>query len=345
MEKFVFKSKARVALSHRCNLKCVYCDNSRCNSADKIVSMEDYRSTPISQGVISSADYIEILSALYSNGFDKLNFTGGEPMLNSDWDLLVREAKRIGFKSVEMTTNGTLIGKYLSQYYQFPEELDRLIVSIDTYDPIAYTEIVGANKSLDEIIQNIQLLKYRNPKLLLTANCVLLQHARINYDDYISFIANLRFDSITFLDLVVRDLSKKEEVKYFEGEFLSGDIIKELISEKYGELPIHDGRHSYNVILPNGLSIGLSDTKGLTRRDDLCDKCPCFCQEGLYTVRVATDGTISDCLSPFGIKINARESIIRGTLKNDIKAIYKRIENGRLDYCFNKFRSLCQVAK
>ncbi len=180
MEGFKFKSKARIAISPNCNLKCIYCDNSRNNSPDRVVSMEDFRNTPLSKGVISSVDYIRILAALLRSGFNKVDFTGGEPMLNKDWDLLVCSSKNMGFQSVEMTTNGVLISDYLEKNSRFPQELDRLKVSIDTNDPKLYNTIVGKSINLNEIINSIKRLKEVNPDLMLTANCVLCKSTTVN---------------------------------------------------------------------------------------------------------------------------------------------------------------------
>lgn len=337
MENFVFKSKIRIALSHNCNLKCIYCDNARISDCNRIISMEDYRSTPISNGDISSLEYVKILSALLQVGFNRVNFTGGEPMLNKDWDLLVCIAKEMGFESVEMTTNATLIGSYLRQHRNFPNSLDRLIISLDTYDSIMYSQIIGSNHSLDVIVHDIKELRKANPNLKLSANCVLYKDNSINFEKYIDFVRDLGFDSVTFLDLVIRDRSKKEEVIFFQNEYTSGENVKKYIYQKYGNLPVYSERHSYNVQLPSGVTISLSDTQGKTRRDELCSSCPCYCQEGLYTIRVATDGTITDCLNPHRNAISARESIIDGSLSQKLEKFYERLENSVLDYNFHKF--------
>lgn len=337
MEEFKFKSKARVAISPNCNLKCHYCDNSRNNDQDRVVSMEDFRNTPLSKGVISSEDYIRILEALLRSGFNKVDFTGGEPMLNKAWDLLVCASKHMGFLSVEMTTNGTLISDYLENKLKFPDELDRLKVSIDTNDPKLYNRIVGKKVSLYEIIDGVKRLKEVNPKLKLTANCVLSKSTTANISEYIEFIKEAGFDSITFLDLVVRDTTKTNEIGFFNNEFLSGEIIKQYVQNQFGALDVYKDRHLYNVLLPNGLTISLTDTKGLTKRDEICKQCPCFCQEGLYTVRVATDGFISDCMGPQCICFDAKSSINNQSLDADIKKIYNRLANSKEGCYFDVF--------
>ena len=229
MNDFEFKSKARIAISPACNYKCHYCDNSRNKVHDRIVSMEDFRNTPLSKGVISTVDYIRIMSALLRNGFNMVDFTGGEPMMNKNWDLLVCSAKHMGFKSVEMTTNGSLIDEYLRRNDSFPTELDKLRVSLDTNDGNLYNEIVGCKANLDVIIESIKKVTETNPKLKLIANCVLCKSTARQIKDYIEFVKEVGFDGITFLDLVVRDTSKANEIAFFGNEFLSGNTIKAFI--------------------------------------------------------------------------------------------------------------------
>lgn len=336
-DEFEYKSKIRVAISPVCNLRCAYCDNSHGQSTNRIIAMEDFRRTPLSAGCISTEEYIEILRTFFCSGFRRVNFTGGEPMLHPQWDVLVDQTKSIGFESVEMTTNGTLLGAYLDRKGILPAGLDRLIVSIDTYDPDHYRLLVGKDVSLEQVCADIRRVAVGSNKLKLTANCVLTKSKRVSLSKYIDFIIDAGFDSVTFLDLVVRDSSNKKEIDYFKQEFFSGREIKKEIALLYGTLEIHQGRHDYNVVLPNGLNISVVDTQGLTRRDSACSNCARFCQEGFYTAKVATDGNITDCLGAGGISIDGISALHSGTLERELRRIYDRLAKGKQGYYFNEF--------
>lgn len=336
-EPFRFKSKIRVAISGVCNLRCQYCDNSHGHSPERIIAMEDFRRTPLSAGCIGVQDYIGILQCFFRCGFRRVDFTGGEPMLNPAWDVLVEETKRIGFESVEMTTNGTLLGEYLDRKGALPAGLDRLIVSIDTYDPEQYRLYVGGGASLDRIVEAVRRAKAANEKLKMTANCVLTKSKRISLPEYASFAQRAGFDSVTFLDVVVRDSANEKEIDFFQREFLSGREIKADIARLYGSLQVSGGRHDYNVVLPGGLHVGVVDTQGLTRRDAACAGCERFCQEGLYTAKVATDGNITDCLGSGGIAIDGAAALRDGRLDDEIRRIYERLANGKQGYFFDDF--------
>lgn len=339
MNDFVFKSKARIAISSKCNLKCKYCDNGRAMADQRVKAMEDFRQTSTSTGNITTQDYLLILNSLCKNGYDRVDFTGGEPMLNCDWDKLVVESKKMNFKSVEMTTNGTLLNNYLDQKCKFPEALDRLIISLDTYDPNKYQEIVGNSVELDCILSGVKRLKRYNPDLKLTANCVLCKSSALSITQYIEFVKTAGFDSVTFLDLIVRDKRQKNEIDFFLNEFLPGSEVKNILRSTYGDLCVNTGRHAYNVTLPNGLNVSVVDTQGLTRRDKSCESCKYFCQEGFYTIKVATDGTITDCLGCGGTVIDFKQSVLDGTLDEKIQTVYKRLANGQEGYFFDKFYS------
>lgn len=58
-------------------------------------------------------------------------------------------------------------------------------------------------------------------------------------------------------------------------------------------------------------------------RSPQCETCDIYCQEGFYTVRVATDGTIMLC-PDYRAKlphINSIESIENGTMKKQLKQL------------------------
>jgi molybdenum cofactor biosynthesis enzyme MoaA len=290
----------RVALTSDCNLQCSYCDGPLSRSDEKPGAMEDFRKKPLSEGFISTADYVRIFESLHRAGFSGINFTGGEPMLNRDWDVLVQEANRIGFDRVEMTTNGILLVSYLKKHGKFPDGLTQLKVSLDTHDPDKFKAITKVG-SLDRLARGVHRLRETNPDITLRANKVLLRSDMPELPQYIDYIHELGMDGMIFLDLVLTELDDLTERASYEKEYVFIEEAVDILKKMYGDdLVFDDHRYGYRVILPNGLFVVLKDSDGLTLRDTGCEECEMYCQEGLFTARVSTDGSISPCLDRHG---------------------------------------------
>lgn len=286
---------ARVAVSPSCNIDCVYCDGPKSRKAGRPGAMEDFRVKPLSEGIIDTQDYLNIFSALREAGFRGVNLTGGEPMLNKDWPLLVREASTMGFERVEMTTNGMLIRKYLRDHGSFPEELTLLKVSLDTHDPVRFQEITKVG-SLPKIAEGIQQLKETNPDLRVRANKVLVRSDMPDLKSYLDFLEEVGITEVIFLDLILTDGRDPDYVHSFQEEYVYISEAIDWLFDTYGpEVKLEEDRYGYKAYLPNGISVVLKDCTGLTLRDAQCYSCENPCQEGKFTVRVGTDGNAKIC--------------------------------------------------
>jgi len=127
-----------------CNFRCPYCHNH-----PLVFHPEQYASVPIE----------EILNYLrtYGNWIDGICITGGEPTLQDDLPLLIREIKRQGFL-VKLDTNGSN-----------PQMLENLIdgrqidfVSMDVkapLDPFSYRRSTGLPINLSLNLRSIEILK------------------------------------------------------------------------------------------------------------------------------------------------------------------------------------------
>ena len=83
----------------------------------------------------------------------------------------------------------------------------------------------------------------------------------------------------------------------------------------------------------------------MTLRDEGCASCPIYCQEGLFTARVSTDGSISPCLDRYAELpyINGRAA---STNELDIQtsALFQRLEAAQPMHAFSEFQSRSNVA-
>src|ERR1700684_860309 len=104
--------------THKCNLECSYCTQKE----PDVFSKE-----------LGTAETLRLLRIIRRET-DSIVFTGGEPTLRNDLeDLLEAARRRIGFRSVMLITNGTML-------YRRPRIFDHitgLVISLDalTMDP------------------------------------------------------------------------------------------------------------------------------------------------------------------------------------------------------------------
>ena len=89
---------ARISLTEKCNLRCVYC-------MPDDVSFNEYENT------LSLNDYKFIINGLSQIGITKIRFTGGEPLLYEGLSEIIRYTyEECNINDIAITTNG--IGLY-----------------------------------------------------------------------------------------------------------------------------------------------------------------------------------------------------------------------------------------
>src|SRR5258707_13718813 len=84
---------ARVSVTDRCHLACVYCRHSRSDGY-----LEDR---------LDDAGWRTMLEALARSGVRRVRITGGEPLLHPRVVDMVAFATSLGFEDLALTTNAT----------------------------------------------------------------------------------------------------------------------------------------------------------------------------------------------------------------------------------------------
>lgn len=337
----ISKRNIRLAISASCNFHCVYCDGHRERKPNKPGAMEDFRRTPVSSGIITTKDYIKIIKALHLAGFDGLTLTGGEPFLNPDWDVIVSEAKKMGMKRVGVTTNGMLLSNYLKKKGHMPRGLTLLTLSLDTTDPKRFKKITRYG-DLAVVINGLKEAKGDNPELIIRANKVLMRSDKKNLLNYIDFCHQLGvIDEINLLNLILKELKNK---KFFEKEYISTQEVIKLLSKQMKYPFKMDDRYEFRAKLKGGMEVIVKDTN-LTMRNKQCIQCPIYCQEGFYTVRVATDGTINLC-PDYNAKLpylDGKAAIEKKNLNSEVAKLIKVFDEVRLEKTLRKFFRKYQI--
>lgn len=332
------KRKIRVAIFPSCNLNCFYCDSSAGRKKGKPGAMEDFRSKSLDHGVISANNYIKIIDALHLAGFKGMTITGGEPLLNEKWDIIIKKSKEIGMSQICLTSNGTLFESYISKKNNFPEELTLLVISLDTFDPKEFKTITSKG-IMKQIITGLKMVRASNPKLKIRANKVVIRSQLKSLLNYIKLCEDIgAIDEINFLNLILKEPKDEKSKKFFIKEFVFPEEIINLLSKKGGFKFYMDSKYEYRSRTQKGLKVIIKDTN-LTLRNSQCAKCPIYCQEGYYTIRVATDGAVRTCIDyknelPFTDGIS---ELKKGLLVKKFKDLVNKFKTVKFEKTLKKF--------
>ncbi len=184
----------RIAITSRCNMRCIYCHHEGETSPGEEMSKETV---------------VQVVKAGADLGIKSVKFTGGEPLMRSDLEDILNELP--GHLSLSLTTNGTLLAGRASSLAE--AGLDRLNVSLDTLNPRIYSEITGGTKKdLDRVMEGIR--SARDAGLTpIKLNMVVLRENQDEVDELIEFAK----EEGAILQLI--------ELLDLEGIGLGGDLL------------------------------------------------------------------------------------------------------------------------
>lgn len=145
-------------LTHRCNLRCVHCE---CSAG------------PRARGELSTAEALALCDELAALGTERVQLSGGEPLMRQDWHRIARRLADHGI-AVYLITNGLLLS---------PETVDRCLdvgidwvsISIDgvmsTHDSIRrYPHGAGERSPFRRAFEALALCRARGMKTGVTTH-------------------------------------------------------------------------------------------------------------------------------------------------------------------------------
>jgi len=139
---FVPPVSCEIDPSNSCNLNCDFC------------MFADWRKDHHEH--LDLELYISLVGELHKMGTRSITFTGGgEPLMNPNFNLMVKIAKSLGFQ-IGLVTNGVLLDKL-----EKPEDFLFIRVSIDAHNKKDYKKVKGFDR-FDTVIQNITETIKRN---------------------------------------------------------------------------------------------------------------------------------------------------------------------------------------
>jgi cyclic pyranopterin phosphate synthase len=160
----------RIAVTDRCNLRCTYC-----------MPEEGIKYAP-KEELLSFEELLRLANIFAELGVKKVRITGGEPLIRKDIMSFIKQLSKIkGIEKINLTTNGTVTGKYLNELWDYGVRTINL--SLDTLDKDRFYSISRRN-DYDKVIACLHQMLEKGVKVKI--NCVVM--AEVNVDDIIPFV-------------------------------------------------------------------------------------------------------------------------------------------------------------
>lgn len=265
----------RVSVTDLCNLSCTYC-----NPVQGCASTHPHK---LSWGDL---DFLVDVS-VNDLGAEAVRITGGEPLVRPGLVEWIRSIRRhAGLRDVAMTTNGIMLermGPVLRE-----AGLDRVNISIDTFDPTRFEEVTRGG-SLDRCLRGIDAAIGLFDRVKL--NCVAVKSYVLDeLEDFVRF-SDEKAIEVRFIEL----MPIFDEKEFFHANFVSVEDLKTHLArrgyvlEDEGDGPAAGNRTGYGPATTYSIRgtrarIGfisqMSNTKCL------------FCNK----LRLTSDGALKPCL-------------------------------------------------
>ncbi len=237
---------AYIEITDKCNLDCEFCYNS---SGKKTKHSE-----------MNVHDIKAVIQKLIPLGLESLAFSGGEPLLHSNWPGIYKTINLFPNIMFSVITNGTINNPYLLKLNEENENFN-IQISLDGHDENSNSKIRGKG-NFQKSIKTIKRLAATNNKpsvkLVLSK---LNQHSlepftklilSINALPEFGFVSNIGNANVRWSDIALSPIEKVRIIKK----------IKKL-SEKYGTeialpmcangCPLHDKEQPVGVLIkPDG---------------------------------------------------------------------------------------------
>ena len=216
---------------------------------------------------------IRIINKAASLGVRKVKFSGGEPLVRTDFEEMLTGLPKL--KNVSATTNGVLLSKRAEGLKA--AGLDRVNISLDTLKPDTYAKICRCSSNIHQQVLDGVYAAVDAGLTPIKLNMVMLEGVNSGeLNDMISFIK--RFDGNVILQMIEpMDFSN-------DGLLMEMDIIKKELESRASSV-IERKMHRRKKYMVDGVEIEL--VKPIDN-SVFCANC--------NRLRVTCDGKLKPCL-------------------------------------------------
>ncbi len=255
----------RISITDLCNLRCVYC-------------MPEAGVPKRRHATNLTFEAIEALvRAGAEMGIDKIRLTGGEPLVRRGVLELVEKIGAIpGIRDFAMTTNGILLPAMARDLKR--AGLDRVNISLDTFEPEKYAKITRCGR-LEDALAGIEAATAAG-LTPIKLNTVLIKG--FNDDEIEAFVDYTKDHAVDVRFIELMPLGQGAD--YAFGQYLSGDAVLERAPELTP------------VVAAPGAPARLFELPGARGRVGLINPISHrFCAD-CNRIRVTADGKLKPCL-------------------------------------------------
>lgn len=158
----------RIYLTNSCNLRCKHCFMNASNCLNNELGLDELK---------------KIIFECSQYGCNKVIFTGGEVLLNSNFDDIVIYTKKLGI-STQILTNGTLWDN--TRIDKMANYIDEIQISIDGFDEKSNSNIRGKNV-FEKALNTVDRFINTNKTFVTVCVTPLYELMEKNYKNYILF--------------------------------------------------------------------------------------------------------------------------------------------------------------
>ena len=297
----------RISVVDKCNFACLYCP--------RLTSMENFCPPKKKQDILNTKDFVKLIDLLLKKyTFSKVVVTGGEPLLATDLiDILTVIKKNNQF--LELDTNGSLFNEKI--WKSIKNLVDAVKMSFDSINEKEFKDITNCKSKFAFTNAKKLINACVRDNFPLTLNIVATKRNIEHINEIINFAKENAINT-SILDLYY----SKEKQDFWLNNYVHLENWVKKNKHQFERIEQTDDfgcaflRLYYNKG-KNFLRVKLSEAK--TMRDDYCEKCSEFCQEGIFALRLSRQGWITSCQINEGIGLHYTELDKIGTIISRIK--------------------------
>jgi len=276
----------RISVTDRCNFRCVYC-------MPKEIFGRDFQFLP-KEDLLTFEEIDRLCGIFHGFGVRKIRLTGGEPLVRSQLEVLVRMLARLPEVDLTMTTNGLLLPQRAERLAQ--AGLKRITVSLDSLDDQVFQAMNDVGVTVERVLAGIQAAERAG---LTPVKINMVVKRGVNQDSILPMARHFRGSGhiLRFIEYM--------DVGHSNGWRLD-DVVSaaEILATLQGELPLEPVDPNYRGEVANryryldgGGEIGI--IASVTQ--PFCGHCT--------RARLSADGTLYTCL--FAVRGHDLKSMLR----------------------------------